>query len=90
MLNTQLGEAMADKMLGLVGPGSGPQMRTEGMPNLKTRILNLKDGVVKVLAGDQEFEFNEAGVYSLPDSPWVCFSHDGTSRQLICTVFSGA
>jgi gentisate 1,2-dioxygenase len=77
-----------DKMIALVGPGSGPQMRTEGMPNLHARILNIKDGVVKVLAGEREFEFREAGVYPLPDSPWVSFSHDGSSRSLICTLFS--
>lgn len=79
---------MADKMIGLVGPGKGPQMRTHGMKNLHTRILNIKDGAVKILAGSQEFEFSEAGVYSLPDSPWVSFSHNGTSRHLICTLFS--
>lgn len=79
---------MADKMIGLVGPGSGPHMRTHGMRNLHTRILNIKDGAVKVLAGDREFTFTEAGTFPLPDSPWVSFSHDGTSSRLICTLFS--
>lgn len=77
---------MADRMLGLIGPGEGPMLHTAGMKNLQARIDNLEDGSVRLKIGDIEMLFDKPGVFDIPDSPWMCFCYKGESKELICTI----
>lgn len=82
---------MANRVMGLAGPGSGPWIHTHELPDLMIRIAGLKRGIVKVvfLSGPDK-TFTQNGSYRLGDQPMCKVEYDGPDVAMICTFISGA
>lgn len=78
---------MSDRLVGLIGPGKGPQVPTwyrssvakiAGLRPGGTVLVHTEGGVITKLDGD--------GVHAIPKSEYVQFEHEGDSKYLLCEV----
>ena len=78
---------MANKLVGLVGPGVGPQICVKRFSKMKARISGLTHGFVEAVLGEERVRIETNGDHELPPSEWVCFIHkDGLSKNLLCVI----
>ena len=77
---------MADKLLGLYGPGEGPRVFVGGR-KAKARIRGLKEGEeVSVAHGDVVDAVIANCDLELRSTDYVSFGHCGSSKQLMCLI----
>lgn len=80
---------MANKMLALVGPGTGPLMHTARFVRLVACINGLSKGKVTVEIfnfGQKEMRELGEGETELPKAEFVRFSHVEEKSQVLCTL----
>lgn len=82
---------MADRLLGLVGDGRGPLIRTARMRKPVLHIQGPSEGwQVKVECDSQTYTFDELGKHPLKETDWLQIEAQGDNcRSLICTVHEG-
>lgn len=79
---------MAQRMVGLIGPGKGPKILISGCASFE--VLNAESDVIAFITwpdgGESEFPFGNGRHIPIDDMQYVQFSYDGTNKTLICTV----
>jgi hypothetical protein len=82
---------MADRLLGLVGDGRGPVLRTARMKKPTLHIQGeAEDWQVIVECDSHTYTFNELGRHQLRETNWLQIEAKGANcRKLICTVHEG-
>jgi hypothetical protein len=63
-------------------------MFTGRMKNLIAKVVNLKEGVVEIQHDNATLTVESGGEFPVPDSSWIQFQHNGSSKHLICTIQS--
>jgi hypothetical protein len=77
---------MADKMVALVGPGTGPLMHTSRMGQLLVKLRELTDGQVKVVTDTAESFFNKDCDFRLEATSCVQVEYQGKSKKFQCII----
>ncbi len=81
---------MANKLVGLVGPGTGPRLCIKRFQNLKARVRGLVNGTVEAHVehdqGTSVVLFVVDGDLELPRGHFVTFKHEGKCKNVLCTV----
>lgn len=82
---------MANRIMGLVGPGQGPWIQTHVLEGLRVKVTGLVDGVVKVIFLSSEIALYENGIHQVvEDEPMAKVEYDGPDTSMVCTFLSGA
>jgi hypothetical protein len=79
---------MADKMVALVGPGTGPLMHTSRMGHLLVKLREVAGGSVKIRSENGITFHSVDSDVKLEPSPFVQIAYDGTCRRFQCIIQS--
>jgi hypothetical protein len=82
---------MVERLLALIGPGKGPQVRMKGFrkPILRVRQLTCGGHVIVKTDGGEKI-IDQSGDHELPESGWIQCQHVGKSKKLTCIVIGKA
>ena len=89
---------MAEKVLGLAGPGRGPWVCTANLKNPHARIVGLASGTVRIfgsIAGrdhdsEEVCELDSNGRHPLRFFPFLRVVYEGADRSMVLTFCEGA
>lgn len=82
---------MSNRILGMIGPGKGPWINTQFLPNPRAKLIGLLTGKVRVimshdmLADHHVVEIESCGLHKLVDAPFMRVEYDG-SDMIVCTL----
>lgn len=77
---------MAERLLALVGPGTGPRLCTKRMGELLIRLSEFNQGVVVVYHEGGQEEREKGCEFSIPSTPWLKVEYKGKDRSFMATV----
>lgn len=88
---------MANRILGIIGPGRGPWIFTSSLVSPRAKVIGLKNGIVRVfsshsLEADAEELCTEIGVcgrHEIHAAPYMRVEYDGPDL-IVCTLHGSA
>lgn len=82
---------MANRIMGLVGPGQGPWIQTHVLTGLRVKISGLTQGWVRVVFLEGYMDIFQNGWHNVSkDEPMCKVEYDGPDKSMVCTFLSGA
>lgn len=79
---------MAQKLIGLVGTGLGPEISLRQFKEPRVKLVMMKEGDKLVIfhADGTQTEVFENGEHSVPRQDTIRFRLDGTSKKALCFI----
>ena len=77
---------MADRLVGLIGPGIGPELQTHRYRNCSVKLTGLQNGEVEVIGLGKYLSTTEDGMYDLGRTSNLQFIYHGKNSKAICMV----
>ncbi len=79
----------------MIGPGKGPWINTQFLPNPRAKLVGLLNGTVRVIMSDDMLadlhvvEIEVSGLHKLKPSPFMRVEYEGKDL-IVCTLHGSA